>query len=212
MIIGLSRPLYAKYNNNGGQVEYTDGGVLGRAVNVNVTIETATDNDFFSDNAKDCGDSTFGGGTVTFTPNDLTQEVSKVILGVQEQAITGITGITDTDPKELLWDNRQESPYLGFGFIVKHRCHTGVSWRGIILRKVQFNVPADAATTQGKTIEWQTPELTASIYRDDSEYETWKQEATFTSEAQAQAYIMARLGITAANVQNEDSEEEEVNN
>lgn len=203
MIIGLSRPLYAKYNNNGGQVEYTDGGVLGRAVNVNVTIETATDNDFYSDNSKEVGDSTFGGGSFTLTPNDLMQGVSKIILGVREQALTGIEGITDADATELIWDNSQESPYLGVGFIVKHRSAHGVSWRGIVLKKIQFNIPADAATTQGKTIEWQTPELTASIYRDDSTNEEWKTEATFSTEAQAEAYIMAKLNIDAEDLGNE---------
>ena len=61
-----------------------------------------------------------------------------------------------------------------------------------------FSVPADAATTQGESIEWQTPELSAVILRDDSANHAWKKEATFTTEAQAEAYIMARLGITVA--------------
>ena len=34
--------------------------------------------------------------------------------------------------------------------------------------------------------------------RDESENHTWKKEATFTTEAQAEAYIKARLGITEA--------------
>lgn len=71
-------------------------------------------------------------------------------------------------------------------------------WRGMILTKVMFSVPADAATTQGESIEWQTPKLSAAIMRDDSATHTWKREATFTSETQAEAYIKARLGITEA--------------
>ena len=57
-------------------------------------------------------------------------------------------------------------------------------------------VPNDAATTQGETIEWQTPQLTGTIMRDDSAKHAWKREATFTTEAQAEAYIKARLSIT----------------
>ena len=41
------------------------------------------------------------------------------------------------------------------------------------------------------------PELTGTIMRDDTEKHMWKREATFTTEAQAEAYIKARLGIAA---------------
>ena len=41
------------------------------------------------------------------------------------------------------------------------------------------------------------PEISGTIMRDDSAKHAWKKEATFTSEAQAEAYIKARLGITA---------------
>lgn len=74
------------------------------------------------------------------------------------------------------------------------------AWAGIILRKVKFNVPSDAANTQGKAISWQTPELTGTILRDDSTYHAWKQQATFSTEAQAINYINARLRISGSNV------------
>ena len=40
------------------------------------------------------------------------------------------------------------------------------------------------------------PELTAAIMRDDSATQVWKREATFTTEAQALAYIKHCLSIT----------------
>ena len=119
------------------------------------------------------------------------------MLGLKEEAITGIDGVTDTSVKELIYDDDQATPYLGVGFIIK-KIKGGVSkWRAIVLTKVKFAVPSDAANTQGETIEWQTPEISGTIMRDDSEKHAWKKEATFTSEAQAEAYIKARLGITA---------------
>ena len=90
------------------------------------------------------------------------------------------------------------TPYLGVGFIVKHIVGGVTKWRGIVLTKVIFAVPPDAATTQGESIEWQVPELTATIMRDDSATHMWKREAMFTTEAQAEAYIKDRLDITAA--------------
>ena len=99
---------------------------------------------------------------------------------------------------ELIYDDTQNTPYLGVGFIVKKKVDGAIKWRGIVLTKVMFSIPADAATTQGESIEWQVPELSATIMRDDSATHMWKREATFTTEAQAEAYIKDRLNIAGA--------------
>ena len=141
-------------------------------------------------------DRQFTGGTLTLSTTDLSQEVSKAILGLKEQTVDTIEGITDEDVQELIYDDTQVTPYLGVGFIVKKMVNGVTMWRGIVLTKVMFSIPADAATTQGESIEWQVPELTATIMRDDTATHMWKREATFTTEAQAEAYIKNRLDIT----------------
>lgn len=196
--IGLSKPYYAIYAEAGGVVSYSDGAVMGKATEANIDIDTTEDNNLYADNAVAETDRTFAGGTLTLSTDDLSQEVSKAILGLTEQAITGIDGVTDTSVKELVYDDTQVTPYLGVGFIIKKKVGGVFKWRGVVLAKVMFSVPADAATTQGDSIEWQTPELTATIMRDDSTTHMWKREATFTTEAQAEAYIKNRLSITVA--------------
>lgn len=195
--IGLSKPYYAIYAEAGGVVSYSDGAVMGKATEANISIETTEDNNLYGDNGLAETDRRFANGTLTLSTTDLSQEVSKAILGLTEQAITGIDGVTDTSVKELVYDDGQVTPYLGVGFIIKKKVNGAYKWRGVVLPKVMFSVPEDAATTQGESIEWQTPELTGAIMRDDSATHVWKKEATFTSEAQAEAYIKARLGITA---------------
>ena len=195
--IGLSKPYYAIYAEAGGVVSYSDGAVMGKATEANISIETTEDNNLYGDNGLAETDRRFANGTLTLSTTDLSQEVSKAILGLTEQAITGIDGVTDTSVKELVYDDGQVTPYLGVGFIIKKKVNGVLKWRSVILTKVMFSVPADAATTQGETIEWQTPELTGTIMRDDSATHVWKKEATFTTEAQAEAYIKARLGIAA---------------
>ena len=196
--IGLSKPYFAIYSATGNTVSYANGAVMGKATEANIEIDTTEDNNLYADNAIAETDRTFAGGTLTLSTDDLSQEVSKAILGLAEQAITGIVGVTDTSVKELLYDDQQQTPYLGVGFIIKKKVGGVYKWRGVILTKVMFSAPADAATTQGETIEWQTPELSATIMRDDSTNHMWKREATFTTEVQAEAYIKDRLGITAA--------------
>ena len=195
--IGLSKPYYAIYAEAGGVVSYSDGAVMGKATEANISIETTKDNNLYGDNGLAETDRRFANGTLTLSTTDLSQEVSKAILGLTEQAITGIDGVTDTSVKELVYDDTQVTPYLGVGFIIKKKVNGAYKWRGVVLPKIMFSVPEDAATTQGESIEWQTPELTGAIMRDDSATHAWKKEATFTSEAQAEAYIKARLGITA---------------
>lgn len=193
--IGLSKPYYAKYSNAGSVVTYSGGGVMGKAVEANIEIESSEDNNLYADNTIAETDKTFTGGTLTLTTDELSQEIAKVLLGVTETAITEITGVTDEDANELIWDDDQQTPYLGVGMIIKKMVGGVLKWRAVVLTKVMFNIPADAATTQGESIEWQTPELSGTIMRDDTPKHTWKTEATFTTEAQAEAYIKDKLSI-----------------
>lgn len=195
-VIGLSKPYYGIYSATGNAVSYANGAVMGKATEANIEIDTTEDNNLYADNAIAETDRSFAGGTLTLSTDDLSQEVTKAILGLTETAITGIEGVTDTSVKELVYDDTQTTPYLGVGFIVKKKVGGAYKWRAVVLSKVMFSVPADAATTQGESIEWQVPELSATIMRDDSATHMWKREATFTTEAQAEAYIKARLNIT----------------
>lgn len=195
--IGVSKPYYALYNVTDGAVSYSDGGVMGKATEVDITINTSQDNNLYADNGIAETDRAFTDGTLTLGTDDLSQEVSKAILGAVEKELGEIDGVTDTTVKELIFDDDISNPYLGVGLIIKKQKNNVTSWRAVVLTKVMFSVPNDAATTQGESIEWQTPSLTATILRDDTEKHMWKREATFTTEAQAEAYIKNRLGITA---------------
>lgn len=196
-VIGVSKPYYAKYGNEGTTVTYTEGAVMGKATKVNIAVEQSSSNNLYGDNGVAESDKRFSNGTLTISTTDLSQTVSRVILGAKEETITGITGVSDTSVTEMIYDDDMESPYLGVGFIIKKKVDGVLKWRAVVLPKVQFSVPADSAETEGETISWQVPELTGTIMRDDTEKHMWKREATFSTEAQAEAYIKARLGIAA---------------
>lgn len=197
-IIGCSKPYYAEYNFNEetNEVTYSNGGVLGKMTEVDVSINTSEDNNLYANNGIAETDRQFTDGTLTLGTDDLSQEVSRTILGVTEQELEEIPGVTDSGVKELIFDDDMATPYLGQGFIIKKQVNNVVRWRAVIYTKTMYNVPDDAATTQGEQIDWQTPSLVAAILRDDSVKHRWKLEATFTTEAQAEAYIKYRFGIT----------------
>lgn len=195
-IIGVSKPYVAKYSNTDTTVSYTSGQILDKMTEIDISINSAEDNNFYADNSIAESDSSFSGGSVTVNTADLGPEATALVLGITPVPIADISGVTDEDVNELIFDDDQRSPYLGFGCIIKKRVNNVDQWRAIILTKIMLAVPNDAATTQGETIEWQTPQLTGTIMRDDSAKHAWKREATFTTEAQAETYIKARLSIT----------------
>lgn len=194
--IGLSKPYYALYSASGNTVSYSGGGIIAKAIEADIEVNSTDDNNLNADNGVAETDRAFVSGNIKLTTDDLSQSVTKAMLGLTEEAITGITGITDTDVKELIYDDRQAAPYLGIGFIIKKKISGEIRWRAVILRKVMFNVPNDSAKTQGQQIEWQTPEISGTFMRDDGTYHQWKSEATFTTEAQAETYIKSKLSIT----------------
>lgn len=197
-IIGCSYVKVAKYAANGTTVTYTNPAIIAKLVRLSITLDSGSENDFYADNAVDETDNAFGGGNLEVETNDLTNEASKLILGLASAAVSSVDGVTDTDVEEIVFDDRQVTPYLGFGAVIKHKRAGAYVWTGIVLPKIMFNIPEDAAETQGQSISWQTPTLSARIMKDDTEYHAWKRKATFTTESQAIAYVNAKTGGVAA--------------
>lgn len=197
-IIGCSYLRVAKYNNNNGTIAYTNPAIIAKLVRVRIELEGANDNDFYADNGIDLSDNQFAGGKFSMNTNDLTNEASETILGVTSEDLEEIDGITDEGVKELIFDDDQVTPELGIGVVIKHKRQGAIAWTGLILTRAMFNIPAEEAETQGKTISWQTPTLEGTIMKDDSPKHRWKRKATFTTESQAIAYVNARLGGNAA--------------
>lgn len=195
--IGLSKPYYAKYSYDEltGKVTYSNGGLMGKLIEMTVEPEATDDSNLYADNGIAESERAFVGGNVSITTDHLTQEVSKAILGVTETTET-VDGI-DEDVKVLTFDDDMEQPELGFGDIIKTKKNGEVIWRVMILCRVKFSIPSENATTQGETIEWQTPELNGTLMKSEEGKHPWKKIADFKSEANAEKYIRHFLNIPA---------------
>lgn len=196
--IGLSKPYYAIYSNTGSSVSYADGGLLGKAVELSMELEGADTNILYADNGPAESANQFAGGTLTITTDDLLPAPTAAILGLTLQTVTN-EDIQTTTPQELVFGDAQVIPYVGFGVIVKKQQNNIAKWLGVVYPKVQFTNPGISATTQGETIEWQTPELTATILRDDTTAHNWCRYSLLDSEADAEAYVKQLLGIENPN-------------
>lgn len=194
--IGLSKPYCAKYSNTGQTVTYSEGALIGKAVELSIEVDAADDNILYADNGPAESATTFTGGTFTLTTDDLMPDVFADILGLQEETITS-EEITTATPKWYVWNDKQKTPYMGFGAIVKVQKDGAVKWQAVVLPKIKFSNPSDTFTTQGETIEWGTPEISGSIQRSDAADSPWKMISTpMDSEADAEEAIKQFLQIT----------------
>ena len=196
--IGLSKPYYAIYNNTAGTVSYSKGAVIGKAVELTMDLEGQDANILYADNGIAESANTFGGGTLTLTTDDLRPEPMVDILGVKKEAITDEMVKTE-GASWLVFDDDQETPYVGFGGIIKKQVNNMTKWVALLYPKIQFQNTGDAAVTQGESIEWQTPELTAALMRDDTVKHAWRYMSTpLDTEAEAEAAVKSKLNITDA--------------
>ena len=201
-MVNISDPMYAKYSVSGSTVSYSNGGSAGYARSVDVSIEDSEDNELYGDGVIVAVDRKFAGGTLTVGTTEMDDATVAAMLGVTQSAITGITAITDTNPKELIYDDNIDTPYVGYGFIIEGNVDDAEDptgdpyYRAVVFAKIMFSLPDSSLATRGKDIDWQTPELSGKILRDDSADHVWKREETFTTKAQALAYLKNRLNIT----------------
>lgn len=196
--IGLSKPIAAVYNfdDQTDMVAYSNNTVLGRYTEISIDVENADDNVLYADNGPAESDTSFAGGTVSMTTDDLSPANMVSVLGLPETAISG-TGAPE-GAKWVEFDDRQNAPYIGLGGIIKRKVGGAIKYQAFVLPKIKFQNPSLAVTTQGESIEWQTQKLTADISRDDTTNHRWQALSTYLdSEADAVKIIELFFGIGA---------------
>lgn len=195
--IGLSKPYYAIYNWNGtDQPTYSGGGLLGKATELSLSLDEGDANILYADNGPAESDNQFTGGSLSVSTDDLLPAPMLGVLGLVAELMR-ISGVQTPNAQWLVYDDRQAIPYVGFGGIIKKRQSGATKWVALVLLKVQFSNPGVDAVTQGETIEWQTPTLSATVMRDDSVNHRWQLMSTpLDTEADAEAAVKSILGIS----------------
>lgn len=172
VITGFSYPFVALYNNTNGTITYSSGVELARGVNVGISAETGDVENFYANNviAESAG-GLFTGGEVTLTVDGLKEAARTLLMGLPTPTSITVNG-TSVDVYE--YDDRQNIPYVGVGFVVRYMENGVDSYRPFVFPKVIFSEEGLDANTQEESIDFQTTELTATILRDDSTNHRWK--------------------------------------
>lgn len=209
-IKGLSIPVVGKYSCTEKTVSYSDGVIAGSAVEYSVSWTTSESNNLYADNNVEETDAgTFQNGELTLGTSDLTQEISKLILGLKTATFSYGE---DKTAEEAVYDDDAAAPDLGYGIIEMHQINNVTKFRAVVLTRIRFNLPELSATTKGESIEWQTPSITATIMRseqEDSNYKhPWMLDAWFETESDAIEYLKAKLGVTQPSAESITEDEE----
>lgn len=186
VITGFSDPWVAEYAVSGGTVTYSNAMALARGVEVSLSPESSDDNRFYADNiVAENATGMFTGGTVTLTVDGLKDAARKLIFGLP----TAVNNWT-------AYDNTIEIPYVGIGFIVRYMEDGATTYMPVVLAKTMFQLDETSAATQEDEIDWQTQELTATLFRDDSATQAWKFVGTAqTTQALALGMMKTKLGV-----------------
>ena len=189
VVTGFSFPLVAKYTESSGTITFTDGQELARGVSVSLAPDTPDDNNFWANNQlAESGTKRFRSGTVTLTVDGLLTSAHRFIQGLPAAGEDGWTALGDS----------VSVPFVGIGYIVRYMSGGVESWTPTVLVKARFDIPAEAAETEGEDgIIWQTQDLTAQLYRGDNANHDWKWVGDdFSTEAAALAALKTKLGIS----------------
>lgn len=198
---GYSQPWVAAYEASGSNVTYSGGMSLGRGVSLSMEIETADDNNFYADNViAESESGVFTSGTATVTIDGLDNAAATLILGLPEPEEVTVSDVSVSPVQMQGYGDNMTPVYVGFGCVRRTMKNGVTNYWPYILPKVKFAVPGDDMATQEESIDWQTQELTATIFRDDTEAHNWKMVSAtgFTTEADAAAVVQHILGGSQA--------------
>lgn len=185
---GFSKPYVAKYGlDSSQQVEYTEGQLLARGVDVSASAETATDNNFYADNIiAENANGVFTSGEVTLTVDGLKAAAERLIMGLPAAGSDGF----------IAYDDDQAVPDVGIGFVVRYMEDGVTSYCPVIFPRAAFQSVGIDAATQEDQISFQTRSLTATIKRSEDAKRTWKLVgADVATEALAEAAIKTYFSI-----------------
>lgn len=195
--IGLSRPYIAQYNWTGsGAPSYSGGMRLGKATELDLSLSDGEANILYGDNGPAESDNQFSGASLKVGTTDLLPAPMMGALGLRAERIQA-DGLTTQNAQWIVFDDDQEIPYVGFGGIIKKQIDNVTKWVAVVFLKIQFSNPGITATTQGESIEWQTPTLTANVLRSDESKHRWcMQSSPLDTEEDADAALRSALGIS----------------
>ena len=156
--------------------------VLGRLIDAKIT-EDRNNTTLRADDIIAEKDLSFKGGTVNITVDDVTDET-----------YADLKGCTMSEEKEVTDNSEDIAPEIGYGHIVT-KIYKGVkSYKVEFLPRIQITKITADRKTKGESLEYNTVSIEANLMELEEEINgmkvgDWKKVKSFTTLAEAQAYL-----------------------
>jgi phi13 family phage major tail protein len=183
--VGLKHIVGAKLSESAANASYTNGMNIGKAIAANITVEV-NNVILYADDSVAENVIEFKSGKVSLNTDDMTFEVQGMLLGHTATATTLKANANDV------------APYVGIGFYGSVVRSGVTKYRAIWLYKIKFAEGNDETKTKGESIEFTTPTIEGTLLKMPNG--DWKEEALFTKEDEAIAWINEKAGITEGTV------------
>ena len=153
-----------------------------KAISCNVSVNN-NDAKLYADDSLAESDTSFNNGTVTIgiDKNDNT-------------TMANILGHTVDASGEMVRKTTDVAPYVGLGRIITEMVNNVLQYRVEFLCKCKFQEPNQEDATKGESLEFNTYELEGSV--NALANGEWSKTKTFTTKAEAIAYLEGLLGET----------------
>ena len=190
--IGLKYPVFAPITaeTDAGAITYGDGFVVGKAINYTGTPSNA-DVVLYADDGVAESDKSITNEGVSLEADDLSLKVYADLLGHTYTAEVTTQG--SEAPESVAVSIDDVAPYGGLGFYRRRKKNGVLSFDAIWLHKVQFAEPTTNGATKADTVTFQTRTVEGTAYPTNAG--AIKEEAIFTTETAAKAWINAKAGI-----------------
>lgn len=198
--IGLYGVFYSKCVKTDGVVTGYEGGVklMGKAISAGFEPNTPDENPLYANNGISENDiSTGSGGALTMTLDRMTLETSADLYGTTVKDVSVMVGEESVSGKEIEYKGDETSVPIGAAYI-KLQQEDGVRSHEVVwYREMTMSRPGEDAQTKGETIEWQTPEVEATVagLQGDGTM-PWYRASRWPTQESAIAYIHTLFGTT----------------
>ena len=189
--VGIMYPVFAPIttHTDGSMPTYGTGVVIQEARNATIT-KTYNDNPLYGDDRIVDDDNGMTGLTISFESTGLSDADRKALFGEEDYGTSGVSG---------QWVSDNETPWGGFGYIRKMRANGEKSFEAWWTLKIKFQEESQATNTKEGAISWGTPTLNgraAGLYVDSTDKQRYQLHKTFSTIADAKAWLNARLNVS----------------
>ncbi len=187
--IGLKHPVFSPIVTEpiGSLPTYGTGFIVGMAIAADVSSELS-DAKLAADDTIAEIDNSFISGEITLGVDDLSDDVLISLLGNRSATLGGEATLRSAAA--------YQAPFGGFGYYRVRKKNGTRTFRAYWYHKTQWSMTSESAATKPDgSIEWQTPEVVGTVLPVQDADNSWRDEKTFSTEADAVAWLDGLAGI-----------------